>query len=249
MTPTRAVLAPTLAAIPLLALAVGLGTWQLQRKAEKEALIDAVETRAKGPATTIPAPGAWPGLDPDRIDFQKVAVEGTFRAGPEFRLYAALTQANGPLRGPGWFVYQPFDLANGGTILVNRGFVPDGLRESGARPTTARAPEGPTRIEGLVRRVERAGWFAPVDSPDRNQWFLRDPLKMAAHAGLGPVAPFTLEQSSPNPGGLPQAGETRLVFPNRHLEYAGTWFGLGATLVGVWAVFVRRRLVLAMADR
>ncbi len=242
MTPLKAVLTPTLAAVPVLALGLSLGLWQLDRKAEKEALIAAVEARARGPATTIPARGAWPGLDPDRIDFQKVAVTGRFLNAPEQRLYVALTEPNGALRGPGWFVYMPFELSVGGIVLVNRGFVPDGLRLPASRPEAARAPEGVVRLEGIVRRPERRGAFAAADQPERHQWFTRDPQAMAAAAGVGAVAPFSLEQTSPNAGGLPQPGEVRLSFPNRHLEYALTWFGLSLTLVGVWAVFIRRRL-------
>lgn len=246
MTPFKALFWPTLAATPVLALGLWLGFWQLDRKVEKDTLVEAVSMRALGRATTIPAPGAWAQLDPDLIDFQKVSVEGRFRDGPEFRLYVALSEAKGPLRGPGWFIYQPFDLASGGTVLVNRGFVPESQREISARPASASPPDGVQRLEGLVRRAERVGPFAANDDTARNQWFTRNATKMAASAGLAGVAPFTLEQSTPNPGGLPQAGETRLVFPNRHLEYAITWFGLSATLVGVWGVFVWRRLKLAV---
>jgi surfeit locus 1 family protein len=41
---------------------------------------------------------------------------------------------------------------------------------------------------------------------------------------------------------LPQGGETVVSFPNSHLGYAITWFGLAAALAGVYAVFVWRRL-------
>jgi surfeit locus 1 family protein len=45
-----------------------------------------------------------------------------------------------------------------------------------------------------------------------------------------------------NPGGFPKGGVTRLTLPNRHLEYALTWYGLALTLVGVYAVFAAGRL-------
>jgi surfeit locus 1 family protein len=44
------------------------------------------------------------------------------------------------------------------------------------------------------------------------------------------------------PGGLPRGGVTRLALPNRHLEYALTWYGLGLTLIGVYAAFAAARL-------
>ncbi len=46
------------------------------------------------------------------------------------------------------------------------------------------------------------------------------------------------------PGGLPRGGVTRVQLPNRHLEYALTWYGLAATLVGVYLAFVVNRLRL-----
>ena len=42
-------------------------------------------------------------------------------------------------------------------------------------------------------------------------------------------------------GVLPQAGETKFAFSNRHLEYAITWYALAAVLVGVVGVAVWRR--------
>jgi surfeit locus 1 family protein len=39
------------------------------------------------------------------------------------------------------------------------------------------------------------------------------------------------------PGGLPQGGETIVSFPNNHLQYALTWFGLAVALIAVFAVW------------
>jgi surfeit locus 1 family protein len=43
------------------------------------------------------------------------------------------------------------------------------------------------------------------------------------------------------PGGLPKGGVTRLQLPNRHLEYAVTWYGLALTLIGVYLAFAISR--------
>jgi surfeit locus 1 family protein len=58
------------------------------------------------------------------------------------------------------------------------------------------------------------------------------------------VAPFTIDllAAATPPGGLPQAGETRMVFSNNHLAYALTWYGLAAALLAVFASFIRGRL-------
>ena len=45
-----------------------------------------------------------------------------------------------------------------------------------------------------------------------------------------------------NPGGWPRGGQLRVDLPNNHLQYAFTWFGIAACLVGVFSVFALRRL-------
>jgi surfeit locus 1 family protein len=46
------------------------------------------------------------------------------------------------------------------------------------------------------------------------------------------------------PGGLPSPGKIVVNLPDNHLQYAITWYGLAAALVGVFTVFAlgsRRR--------
>ena len=65
-----------------------------------------------------------------------------------------------------------------------------------------------------------------------------------ARAGLPEAVPvFVDAEARPaNPGGWPRGGTTVLKLPNRHLEYAVTWFGLAATLIGVFGAFAVARL-------
>jgi surfeit locus 1 family protein len=64
--------------------------------------------------------------------------------------------------------------------------------------------------------------------------------KAALGPDTGKAVRFTLdaEATPASPGGWPQGGVTRLTLPNRHLEYALTWYGLALTLVGVLAAFI-----------
>ncbi len=48
-------------------------------------------------------------------------------------------------------------------------------------------------------------------------------------------------RARPRPGGWPKGGVTRLELPNRHLEYALTWYGLAGALVAVFAAFAITR--------
>jgi surfeit locus 1 family protein len=65
---------------------------------------------------------------------------------------------------------------------------------------------------------------------------------MAAAAHLDGVLPFYIDaDATPNPGGLPIGGQTRLELPNNHLQYAITWYALAVALVVIYILFVRRR--------
>jgi surfeit locus 1 family protein len=234
--PNRPALLTALTAVAC-AILIALGSWQLARKGEKEALIAAVEARARGAAQALPPAAEWPRLDLGRLDYQRVRLDGRFRPGAEAHVYGIASDPRTRSPQPGWFVYAPFELAGGGVVLVNRGFAPVDRKAPATRPEP---PLGaPVAIEGLVRAPEERGLFRPVDDPAANVFHTRDPAALARALGV-PAAPFTVDQATPNPAELPRAGLTRLVFPNRHLEYALTWFGLAATLVGVWGAFMWR---------
>jgi surfeit locus 1 family protein len=66
---------------------------------------------------------------------------------------------------------------------------------------------------------------------------------MAQARSLERVAPFYVEaDATPNPGGWPRGGQTRLNLPNNHLQYALTWYGIALTLIGVFVAFAWPRL-------
>ena len=81
--------------------------------------------------------------------------------------------------------------------------------------------------------------FAAETETARRLWYWRD-LDGMATALLGPARskalPFFLDaEASPAPTAsqprTPQGGTTRLEIPNRHLEYALTWYGLALSLI------------------
>ena len=85
-----------------------------------------------------------------------------------------------------------------------------------------------------MRAPERRGWFVPPNDAGRDDWFVRDLGDIAQARGLERIAPFYVDaDSTPNPGGWPRGGQTRLALTNDHLQYALTWFGLALTLLGV----------------
>lgn len=236
----RPLLAPGLAALIGCAILVGLGIWQLERKSWKEGLIAAIDARAYGEAVDPPSPASWPAWQPGTGEYQRVRLAGTLLNDLEVPVHGIAEAKRG--QGVfGFYVFTPLRQRDDTIVFVNRGFVPVELKDAASRP--AGQPSGPVTVTGLARSPEVRGAFVPANDPARREWFVRDLADMARADGLARVAPFYVDaDATPNPGGYPLGGQTRLTLPNDHLNYAFTWFGLALTLAGVFTVFARRRL-------
>ncbi len=225
----------TLFTLAVVALLIGLGVWQLKRLAWKEGLIAEIEARAKGAPITLQEAiaVAREGRDPS---YYRVHVKGSFDHAKERYLYALSNDGE-----PGWHVITPLNSVEGDLVLIDRGFVPDNLRDPSSR--AAGQLEGDVDVTGLVRLPETPGPFTPDNEPDTNRWFWRDlsgmTYSMFPTATMDP-APFFLEaEKSDVPGGWPEGGQTRLELPNNHLQYAITWFLLAGAVVVIYLVYVR----------
>jgi surfeit locus 1 family protein len=238
----RALIVPGLCALAALVVLASLGVWQLQRLAWKEALIARVTARMQiSFAPPAPAESEWPNVNAVDDEYRRVRVTGTFRHDREALVYALLSEPKGKFSGPGYWVLTPIETAGGALLFVNRGFVP--LERANAATRREGQVAGIVTVTGLLRMAEGRSWFTPADDPARHLWQTRDPAAIAKAYGLSRAAPFFVDaDDAPNPGGLPQGGETKLVFPNRHLEYALTWFGLALALIAVFVAFVLKQL-------
>jgi surfeit locus 1 family protein len=224
---------PTVFAAGALVVLLGLGTWQVERLHWKEGLI--AERQAAMAAAPAPLPKT---LDEARaLDFHRVRASGTFLNDREFFIGAV-----DDIGHNGYQVVTPLRLDDGAVLLVNRGFVPEARKDPASR--AAGELPGEVAVSGILRLPPRGkpAWFVPDNSPERNYWFYVDVPAMARAGGLDDVLPFYVEaDATPNPGGLPVGGQTRISLPNNHLQYAVTWYGLAVVLVVMYAVFVRRR--------
>jgi len=219
---------------------VALGVWQLHRLAWKEALIAEVAARASAPPVAPPEEADWPSLRPAEYEYRRVSVAGTYDFANEAFVFRALENPRGRYGGPGYFVLTPLSLANGATIIVNRGFIPE--EDRNAFSEDSRQAPRLVSVRGLMRASEPRNWFTPADDPARGQWFTRDPTAIAAALKLERVAPFTIDaDASADRDALPEGGETILAFPNNHLSYALTWFAIALALVGVFVAFVLQK--------
>jgi surfeit locus 1 family protein len=226
----------TLAAFGALAILIALGMWQLQRREWKNALV------ARFEAGLAEAPRAF---QRDLPEFSHARVTGEFLDASTVKL---LIPAPEGVRaktkdGFGYQLFTPMKFQTG-IVFVNRGFVPESLIGT----PIAAAPRGETEVTGLVRLSQAPGWFTPPPEPAKRVVYEPEIPAMAAAAGLssGGVIEGAYIQAEPStPAGewpLPRDPRELLAsIPNRHLEYALTWFGLAATLAGVYAAFMLRR--------
>jgi surfeit locus 1 family protein len=262
---------PTLITIAMFAFLLGLGTWQMQRKAWKDGLVAKIEAKmgaqpldlgqflARMMETAPAKDGYLGGAVLNDLEYSPVRAAGTFDHALERYYYAP-----DPRLGPGYHVFTPLMLTgregSGIAVMINRGFVPDEKKDP--RTRIEGNPVGSVEVTGLLRVGGRKGAFTPDNDPRKNIWFWPDLAAMSGRmpfdgiaadvtaAAKKPVArddavlPFFLDALTEpaNPGGLPKGGMTNLSIPNRHLEYALTWYGLAGTLVGVYLAFTISRL-------
>lgn len=238
-----------LPAILAFAVLIGLGIWQLQRKAWKENLIATLTERLAAPPLSLPPSSAWQDLRRSDDEYRRVGFRAEFDNSKEALVFAAATGFRPDVASTGYWVFTPARLADGSIVEVNRGFVPDGRQDPRKRPLGE--VTGSLDITGVMRWPDERHWFIPGDDPAHNLWFSRDPAAIAAAKGLvaASVAPFYVEEETPvPPGALPLPGRLVVSLPDNHLQYAVTWFGLAAVLAGVfvtWAVTSGRRDALA----
>ena len=222
-----------------------LGVWQLQRLTWKLDLIAAVDARAHSTPVPIPSIEAWDQLEMDERIYQRVKLSGTFDHEAEVQ-----TQAVTEL-GPGYWVMTPLLLDGAGIVLINRGFVPQALKDPASRENSL--PAGRIDITGLLRATEPKGGFLRSNDPDADRWFSRDVAAIAEAKTLPePVAPFFVDAGGDQSvatdlqlmtldsiDSFPHAGMTVIAFRNTHLAYALTWFAL-AVMAGIGFYLVLR---------
>ena len=196
-----------------------LAPWQFQRHAERQETNAALQ--ASFDAAPVPLDAALAA--PTRTtEWRLVTATGEFL--PEHESVARLRTVQG---AAAFEVLTPLRLADGSTLLVDRGFVRPG--EGVSIPAFAPAPQGLVTITGRVRIAERT----PAD---------RQPFTEGAHRQV-----YAIDPQAVLPGSLPgyvrlEAGSPGVLgaLPLPQLEagpsfsYALQWIAFGAmTLIGL----------------
>lgn len=209
---------------------VALGTWQVERLHWKEALLASTEQRVhEAPIPLAEMEKIY--RDEGSVEYRPVTVSGTFMHQGERHFLATYDGQSG------FNVYTPLMLEDGRFVLVNRGFVPYDRKDPETRLDGQL--DGPVTITGLARDplTSKPGYFVPDNDIAKNIFYWKDWAAMAESAdipSLDDAVPFFIDaDKTPNFGGLPIGGITIIDFPNNHLQYALTWYGLALALLGV----------------
>ena len=205
-----------------------LGTWQLDRAAQKERLFAAFEGAAAQTPTTLEA--ARRAGDP--LPYPLVRVRGTFDTAHTYEIVDQTREGE-----VGSIAYAIFAPADGSTpLLVNRGFVAPETR--GAEPTVPALPAAEQEIVALYAPAPGSGLHLGGNAlPRQKTW-----PKQSIYLDVGEIAADVgrdLDRKvlllAPDPAsGFVREWRPNVFPPERHRAYAFTWFTLAAVVVGVF---------------
>jgi cytochrome oxidase assembly protein ShyY1 len=222
---------PAVLILLVMAVTIRLGLWQLDRAHRKEMLeAQIVRYEHAPPQVVTAAPVAL-----ESIAFHRVRAYGRFL--PRYVIYLD----NRPYRDqPGFYVVMPFELADGGYVLVNRGWLPRNadVRTAMAPYTT---PSGDVAIEGIARAdASRAfelghGGSAPHQAIRQNV----EVAAFAAETGL-PLQSFVIQQTSDSGDGLVRDWPAPTLGVERNYGYALQWWGMAAAALAFGLYAARR---------
>ena len=219
-----------------IAILCGLGVWQLFRLQAKEELLANIAQRSSAAPISLTEALARRAGGAD-IEFVAVNAKGTFDHARERHKLSTFDGTQG------WEIITPFTSQEGIVALVDRGVLPDNLREPAARPE----PPEPLEIVAIVRNHGAPqGYFDPANDAAGNIWYWWDVPAMLASIPIpadARVAPFILQAL---PGAdlkkFPRAAAPEVALSNNHLQYAITWFSLALALLIIAGLFIGRQV-------
>ncbi|MFE9783568.1 SURF1 family protein [Streptomyces sp. NPDC005775] len=235
---TRQWLILALIALVLIPTMVELGFWQLHRHEHKVAQNALISQNLK--AKPVPVAGLTsPGHVVPRSDYWRaVTATGTYDEQHEV-VVRRRTATDGSI---GVHVLIPFDLRGGGTVMINRGWVPS-ASDQHAFPDVPAVPKGEVTVTGRLKADETTGASGIKDIsdlPDRQVMLINSAqqAKLLARPVLGGY----IEQTGPEPKDdspeLIEAPDDSSIGP--HMAYAVQWWLFAGGVPVGYVVLARR---------
>ena len=235
--PFRSEWLPLLVTVVLFPVLVALGLWQLERAAEKRALVDRWQAAAEGAARPLTEAMAAEGAS----RFAPVTIKGRYDTGHQLLL-------DNRIHGnrPGFHVLTPLHLRDAErAVLVNRGWVP--MKSSRRDLPEPPVPEGSVHLRGTLTDAPGNGIRLGAADAGRGDWpkvvQYVDPARLGDQLGY-PVMSRVVRLAPEAEGGFVRdwgEGPPVAFGPERHVGYAVQWFALAATLLGIFLVVNLRR--------
>lgn len=229
---TKPKLIPTLATFIAVAVTFGLGIWQLERLAEKTAMLAMIEEHQSQLPLDI---DNVVESDLPKLEWNNVTVTGylmhdkeliaTPRYLKERMGYAVLTPL--AVSGPKGLKY----------VLINRGWVDPEHKTPDTRMDGN--PTDEVIVEGTLRVPQPKKYFTPENRPKDNMWFWYDLPAMGEKVDLK-LLPVIIDASAIRQNDGTALTEGPKPFPieikirNDHFGYAITWFLIGLTAIIVY---------------
>ena len=226
----------------MVALFIGLGVWQLQRRVEKHALIAALTERLAAAPAAAAAAVAMERADAGAATNSAASVlPRPISPRPDAMVYSSGSAVREDISGPGTWAFLPARLPSGETVVVNAGFVQNTMQDRAQqdRAVTRLVTSEPVTLTGYIRFPETAGLLTPAENLAKRLWFTRDHLAMARALGWGDRSrrSTSIWKRRCRPSGIPKPGPLEVHLKDDHLQYAITWFALAGAVViafGVW---------------
>ena len=233
------------AAVVLVATLVGvavtanLGAWQLRRAAQKIALQDALESRAK--LSPLQAPDLARNAEQVAAQhYRPVHLRGRWL--PQRNVFLDNRQMNARV---GFYLVTPLQLeGRPEVVLVQRGWLPRDLRDRTLLPPVS-TPTGTVEVDGhIAPPPSRLYEFAPSTTGLIRQNLDLGEFTLETGLPLAPLSVLQSDSASTAGDGLLRQWPRPAVDVQKHYGYAAQWFALCALMAGlyVWFQLVRPRL-------
>ena len=203
----------------------GLGVWQLYRLHWKEGLIADLARTESMPAVPVATVLGQPKPSWRSVTLPSCTLDPKYLINMHSEMDGAL----------GYRVLSACPLSGGQNLLIDLGF--------SVNPAHLAAPVDIEPV-GRLRPADKPSVYSPVNIPASGEWYTRNTpaISQTWHRSLRPdyFLVLDLAASKLSLPGL-QQGPVTAPLPNRHFEYALTWFSLAWIMLGIFIAFVRQR--------